>query len=131
MASNYGAEDKTPWVSPVDIASAIAEELVTPLVGTKVRYVASEELTCNEVASILVAAIGKTDLKWSLISDEQVQSAYEQMGMSKALAAGFVVMQACMHKGPFYDDYCLHRPNLGKVKMKDFAKQFASDYKQR
>ena len=40
MASNYGAGDELPWVSPIDIASAIAEELVTPLVGTKVRYVA-------------------------------------------------------------------------------------------
>ena len=130
MASNYGAEDRIPWVSPFDIASAIAEELVTPLAGTKVRYVASEELTCNEVASIVGAAIGKPDLKWSLITDEQLQSSFEQMGMSKALAAGFVEMQANMYKGPFYDDYYLHRPVLCKVKMKDFAKEFAAAYKQ-
>ncbi len=134
IASNYGADDRMPWVSPLDIASAIAEELAAPsgakLVGKKVRYVASDELTCNEVAGILGAAIGKPDLKWSLIPDEQVQSGFEKMGMSKALAAGFAEMQACMHKGPFYEDYYLHMPALGKVKMKDFAKEFAAAYKQ-
>ena len=57
IAANYGGEDLIPWVSPVDIAAAIAEELEIPLVGTKVRYVASEELTCNETAGILGAAI--------------------------------------------------------------------------
>ena len=90
----------------------------------------SDELTCNEVASILGAAIGKPDLKWSLITDEQLQSAFEQRGMSKALAAGFVEMQSSMHQGPFYEDYYLHRPTLGKVKMRDFAKEFAAAYKQ-
>ena len=68
IASNYGGEDKGVWVSPTDIAAAIAEEIVTPLVRRKVRYVASDELTCNEVASILGAAIGKPDLKWIIIT---------------------------------------------------------------
>ena len=117
MASNYDAEDKIPWVSPLDIAAAIAEEIATPLNRQTVRYVASEELTCNEVASILGAAIGKPDLQWSLITDDQLQSSYEKFGMGKALAAGLVEMQANMHNGPFYDDYYLHRPAMGKVKM--------------
>jgi uncharacterized protein YbjT (DUF2867 family) len=130
MTSNYGAEDKIPWASPLDIAAAIAEEIVTPLVGRKVRYVASEELTCNEVASILGAAIGKPDLQWSLIADEQLQSRYEKIGMKKEVAAGLVEMQANMHQGAFYDDYYLNRPALGKVKMADFAREFAAVYKQ-
>jgi uncharacterized protein YbjT (DUF2867 family) len=129
MASNYGAGDKIPWVSPLDIATVIAEEIATPLTGHTVRYVASEELTCNEVASILGAAIGKPDLQWSLIADDQLQSSYEKFGMGKALAAGLVEMQANMHNGPFYDDYYLHRPALGKVKMTEFAKEFAAVYK--
>jgi uncharacterized protein YbjT (DUF2867 family) len=130
MSSNYGANDVIPWASPIDIATAIAEEIVTPLKGRKVRYVASEELTCNDAASILGAAIGKPDLKWMLITDEQLQSRYEGFGMNKIIAAGLVEMQANMHNGPFYDDYYLNKPTLGKVKLKDFAKEFAAAFKQ-
>src|SRR6185503_19700232 len=64
IVSNYGADDILPWVSPIDIATAAAEELVTPFAGRKVRYVVSEELACNETACILGASIGKPDLKW-------------------------------------------------------------------
>jgi uncharacterized protein YbjT (DUF2867 family) len=125
MSSNYGAEDIIPWVSPIDIATAIAEEITTPLTGRKVRYVASEELTCNEVAAILGKAIGKPDLKWIVITNEQLQSRYEGFGMNKMLATALVEMQANMHNGPFYDDYYLNKPTLGKTKMKEFAKEFA------
>ena len=52
IEANYGADDDLVWVSPIDIAAAVAEELETPLVpkgsirtGRKVRYVASDELT--------------------------------------------------------------------------------------
>lgn len=130
MSSNYGADDIIPWVSPIDIASAIAEEITTPSTGIKVRYVASEEITCNEVAGILGAEIGKPDLKWILITDEQLQSRYEGFGMNKILAAALVEMQANMHNGPFYDDYYLNKPTLGKIKMKDFAKEFAAAFNQ-
>ena len=131
MVSNYGAEDKIPWVSPLDIASAIVEEVVTPLVGTKIRYVASDEVTCNAVARTLGAAIGKPDMKWSLVSNEQQQTIFESFGMRKDIAAGLIEMQACMHNGPFYDDYYANKPALGKIKISDFAKEFAAIYKQR
>ncbi|HSZ26541.1 MAG TPA: NAD(P)H-binding protein, partial [Cytophagaceae bacterium] len=72
IASNYGAEDMIPWVSPIDIATAVAEEIGSSFTGRKVRYVVSEEITCNEAASILGTAIGKPDLKWIVISDEQL-----------------------------------------------------------
>ena len=131
IASNYGGEDKIVWVSPKDIAAAIAEEIVTPLVGKKVRYVASDELSCNEIARVLGAAIGKPDLKWLVIPDEQVQNGLQAAGMSKEIAAGLVEMNANMHKGPFFEDYYLHRPAvMGKVKLADFAKEFAFVYNQ-
>jgi len=126
IASNYGAEDKVVWVSPLDIASAVAEEIVTPLKGRKVLYVASDELTCNEVAGILGAAIGNPDLKWVVLSDEQVQSGLEAFGLSKQVATALVELNASMHRGKFFDDYYQNRPQVpGKVKMTDFAKEFA------
>jgi len=131
IASNYGAGDKVVWVSPIDIAAAVAEELETPLIGKKVRYVASEELTGNEVAGILGAAIAKPDLKWIVITDEQLQDGFEGFGMPKQIAAGLVEMNARMHDGELFADYYLNRPEvMGKVKLIDFAKEFAAAYHQ-
>jgi uncharacterized protein YbjT (DUF2867 family) len=57
IAANYGAEDPVVLVAPEDIAAAVAEELENTPVSRNIRYVASDELTCNEVASILGEAI--------------------------------------------------------------------------
>ncbi|MBS1525231.1 MAG: NmrA family NAD(P)-binding protein [Bacteroidetes bacterium] len=131
IASNYGDDDKDPWVSPFDIADAIAEEIENQKPGErKVRYVASDELTCNEVAGILGEAIGKPDLKWILISDDQMLKGMLASGMNPAIAKGLVEMNASRRNGILYEDYYLHQPELGKVKMKDFAKEFAAVYRQ-
>jgi uncharacterized protein YbjT (DUF2867 family) len=132
IVSNYGAADKAPWVSPIDIAAAVAEEIVTPLTGRKIIYVASEELSCNEIATILGTAIGKPDLKWIVIPDEQMQSALEAAGMPAHLAAGMVELNAGHHSGALSADYYLNRPaKMGKVKLKDFAKEFAAAFAQK
>jgi uncharacterized protein YbjT (DUF2867 family) len=129
IAANYGADDKIPWVSPIDIATVIAEEIVTPLVGKKVRYVASEELTGNETASILGTAIGKPDLKWMIISNAQMLSGLESAGMNPQIAAGLVEMYASLHSGLLAEDYYRNQPTvMGKVKLADFAKEFAAAF---
>jgi uncharacterized protein YbjT (DUF2867 family) len=129
IAANYGADDKIPWVSPIDIAAVIAEEIVTPLVGRKVRYVASEELTGNETAHILGAAIGKPDLKWIIITNEQMLSGLEAAGMNPQIAAGLVEMYASLHSGLLAEDYYRNKPAvMGKVKLEDFAKEFAAAF---
>jgi uncharacterized protein YbjT (DUF2867 family) len=126
IAANYGAADKLVWVSPIDIATAVAEELETPLAGTKVRYVASDELTGNETAGILGAAIGKPGLKWILIPGEQWQRGLETAGMNPTIAAGLVEMFASQHSGLLTADYYRNKPTvMGKVKTTDFAKEFA------
>ena len=51
--SNYGGDDKEPWVSPLDIAAVIAEEIEKPFEGRTVRYIASDEVSPNEVAKVL------------------------------------------------------------------------------
>lgn len=131
IAANYGADNKIVWVSPIDIAAAIAEEIVTPL-GRKVRYVASDELTGNETASILGAAIGKPDLKWIIITNEQMQTGLEAAGMQPRIAAGMVEMYASLHSGLLSEDYYRNKPAvMGKVKLTDFAKEFAEVFKQK
>jgi uncharacterized protein YbjT (DUF2867 family) len=129
IASNYGGDHKEPWVSHIDIAAAVAEEIIKPFEGRTIRYVASDELTGNEIAGILGKAIGKPDLKWSIIPDEQQLSGLLAAGMNPAIAAGLVEMNAS-RRTVLYDDYYRHQPVLGKVKMTEFAKEFATVYNQ-
>jgi len=132
IAANYGAEDIIPWVSPIDIATAIAEEIAAPHTGRKVRYVASEELTCNQTAAILGAAIGKPDLKWIIITNEQMQSGLIAAGMHPGIAAGMVEMYGSLHNGVLAADYYRNKPAvMGKVKLTDFAKEFAIAFNQK
>ncbi len=127
IAANYGENDIVPWVSPVDIAAAIAEEITTPLAGRQVRYVASDERTCTDTAKVIGAAIGKPDLKWMRVSDEQSQSGLEAIGMNPKIAAGLVEMYAGFHSGLLSEDYYRNKPKvLGKVKLEDFAEEFAA-----
>jgi uncharacterized protein YbjT (DUF2867 family) len=129
IVSNYGAEDKMPWVSPMDIASGITEELTTTFKGRKVRYIASEDLTCNQIANIIGAAVGKPYLKWVTISDKQMLDALLKYKMPLSLANDIVEMNASMRNGGMlFEDYYKNTPALGKVKMKDFAQEFAAVY---
>jgi len=132
IAANYGAEDRMPWVSPVDIAFATAEELSAPFTERKFRYVASEELTCNEIAEIIGTAIGKPYLKWSLMSDKDMLGGLKMFKIPQVRAEGIVAMNAAMHSGLLFEDYYRNVPKvMGKVKMKDFAREFAVVYNQK
>ncbi len=130
ITASYGGDDTMLLVSNIDIADAIAQELESQVGGRKVRYVVSEERTCSEVAGILGAAVGKPDLKWVSISDEQELNRYKAIGMSDSFALNFVEMNASIHNGKFYEDYKRNKPMLGKVKLKEFAKEFAAVYHQ-
>ena len=128
IVANYGAEDEIPWVSPIDIAAAVAEEVVKSDSGRNVRYVASDDRTGNDTAAVLGAAIGKPDLKWIIASDAQVQSALEGIGMNPKIAAGLVEMYGSLHNGVLAEDYHRNKPVMGKVKLEDFAKEFAAAF---
>ncbi len=127
IGSNYGGEDKIVMVSPIDIAQAAADEL-TSQSSVKIRYIASEDITGNEVSRILGIAIDKPDLKWVTFTDEQTQNGLEQAGVSKYVAEKLVELGASIHNGKMREDYDLYKPQLGKVKMNDFAKEFAVIY---
>lgn len=129
IVSNYGGDNKEPWVSPIDIAAAIAEEIeIRQPARRKIRYVASDELSTNEVASILGEAIGKPDLKWAVIPDEQLLNSMLAAGMNPDIAKGFVEMNISRRSGLLYEDYYRNKPILGRIKLKDFAKEFAAAY---
>lgn len=128
IIQNYG-DEKEPWVSPLDIAEVIAEEIEKPFEGRTGRYVASDEVSPNEVAAILGNAIGKPDLKWHIISDEQFLNGLLAAGMMPEAAKGLTEMNAG-RRSHLYDDYYLNKPDFGKVKLTDFANEFAVVYNQ-
>jgi uncharacterized protein YbjT (DUF2867 family) len=128
IIQNYGGDEKEPWVSPLDIATVIVEEIEKPFNGREVRYIASEEISPNEIAKTLGEAIGNPDLKWLKISDEDLLNNLIKAGMNPETAKGFVEMNAARGNGILYEDYYQNRPVLGKTKVKDFAKDFAKVY---
>jgi len=132
IAANYGGNDRTVLVAPADIAAVVAEELENAKAGRSLRYVASEELTCNEVARILGEAIGKPGLQWELISGQEVQQNLERAGLPQCSAELLVELQNGHHQGIIAEDYYLNRPQtLGNIKTADFAKEFAAAYHQK
>jgi uncharacterized protein YbjT (DUF2867 family) len=125
MAANYGGDDRIVMVSPLDIAAAIAEE-ITAAIGSPVRYVASDVRTASEIASVLGRAIGKPDLTWLTISEEETRKGMEANGVPANLASLLVELNGGIHSGKLTEDYDLNPPALGKVKLEDFAREFAA-----
>jgi len=128
--SNYGGDQKEPWVSPLDIAEVIAEEMDKPFEGRSVRYIASDEVSPNEVAKILGEAIGKPELQWLVMPDQQFMQALIAAGMNPQTAEEYTEMNVSRFGGEMYKDYYRNRPTLGKIKLTDFAKEFAAVYNQ-
>jgi len=67
-----------------------------------------------------------------IITNEQVQGGLEAAGMPTHIAAGLVEMNASIHSGALEEDYYRNRPAvMGKVKLTDFAKEFAAAFNQK
>jgi uncharacterized protein YbjT (DUF2867 family) len=128
IGSNYGGGDKVVMAAPADIADAAAEELTTTGSG-KVRYIASEDITATAAAAILGEAIGKPGLRWVTFTDQQALDSRLQAGIPAAIAEKLVQLNAAIHSGAMREDYDRQPPvKFGKVKLADFAKEFAAAY---
>ncbi|MFT3910454.1 MAG: NmrA family NAD(P)-binding protein [Ferruginibacter sp.] len=130
IIQNYGGDEKEPWVSPFDIATVIAEEMELPFDKRMIRYIASDELSPNEVAKILGQAIGNNELQWQTITDEQMLNRMIANGMNPNIAEGLVKMNAGRRSGVLYEDYYRNRPALSNTKLKDYSKEFATIFNQ-
>lgn len=128
IGSNFGGDDKLVMVSPLDIAAAAAEELTSKNQGNKVRYIASDERTCNEVAELIGEAIGKPGLQWLTFPDDQVRNIMLEQGRPPVITDLLVELGAAIHSGLLKSDYEKHRPAPGKVKLTDFIKEFKAFY---
>lgn len=91
----------------------------------------NEELTCNEAARIIGTAISKPWLKWVVLSDKTMLQALKMAKVPEKLAQTLVEMQAAMHSGKPLENFHRNNPKMGKIKLADFAKEFAQVYNQK
>ena len=126
---NYAGSNHLPLVNPADIADAAAEEMEQPITGKSIRYLVSDERTADEVASVLGAAIGKSDLKWVEFSDTDPLGGMKKAGLPEEIAKNYTEMGTAVRENKFWDDYIKHKPAvLGKRKFAEFAREFAAAY---
>ena len=129
IGANYGPDTRLIMVHPEDIAAAVAEELQTPFTGKSVRYITSDERSTSEVAAVLGAAIGKPDLKWVQFTDEQALDGMLQAGLPEPIGRNFIEMNKAVGSGILWKDYdALGNKPTGKIKLEDFAKEFAERF---
>lgn len=131
LMGNYGGDDRIVFVSPKDIADAVAEELLLQPKEKTIRYVGSEEMTCNEAAKIIGSAVGKPWLKWVLLPDKEMLQGLKMAKVPEKLAETLVEMQAAMHSGKTLENFHQSKPKMGKIKLADFAQEFAAVYHQK
>lgn len=131
MGANMGSADAKLVLTHTDeIAAAAAEELLNlSFTGNSVRYIASDERSTTEIAAVLGNAIGKDNLQWIPFSDEQMKAGLLQAGLAEVFAQGYTEMGIALRSGEMEADYWNNRPSeLGKIKLEDFAKEFAAAY---
>ena len=132
IGGNYGENATLVIVHPEDIAEVAAEELqALSFKGKSIRYIASDEKTTNEVASILGKAIGKPELPWVNFKDEETLGGMLQAGVPEEIAKNYAEMGAAMRSGEMDSDYLKNKPSVfGKTKFEAFAPVFAAVYAQ-
>lgn len=131
IGSNLAENTKLPLVHPADIAKAAAAFLQSNFTGKQVHYIVSDIRTPKEMAKAFGNAIGNAELPWVEFSDEQSLQGMVQAGLPEELAELFVEMGKGFRTGQLFHDYENNgSPVEGKIKLEDFAKEFAAKFKQ-
>lgn len=92
---------KLPMIATRDIGTVAADVLLHPTIrGKETRELLGQrDLTYSEVASVIGKAIGKPDLKYVQLSDNQARGALVEMGMSEPAARVLLEMTAALNSG--------------------------------
>lgn len=131
VTSAQPANHKLILTHTSDIAEVAANILLQPnFTGQEVEYIASDDShTWQDIAQVLSEAVGKPGTPYIEASDEQARAGMLQNGLNPVIAEGYVAMGNALRSGEMEADYWKNRPaTLGKVKLNDFAKEFAAAY---
>jgi uncharacterized protein YbjT (DUF2867 family) len=90
-----------PMIATCDIGAAAAKALLALDFGNKQtrELLGQRDLSYVEATTIIGKAIGKPDLKYVQLPDEQVRAAFLQMGMSSNVADLILEMSAALNSG--------------------------------
>lgn len=133
MGSNFGSShEKLAMVHPSDIAAEAARHLLKlDFKGHSHQYIASDERTAPEIAKVLGTAIQKPDLAWVTFKDDETLQGMLQAGLSQTMAEGYTQMGKAFREGTAQEDYLKENTKPGgKIKLEEFAKDFAAVYHQ-
>jgi len=132
LGSNLGEGDQQFVLThPKDIADAAAKHLLAlDFKEQTIEYVSSDIRSFSEIATVLGKAIDKPELPWINFSDEDTLQGMLQSGLPEVFAKSYVQMGKSIREGLIQEDY-FKRNELphGRVKLEDFAKEFAQAYK--
>ncbi|HNP22432.1 MAG TPA: NAD(P)H-binding protein [Panacibacter sp.] len=122
---NFG-DSNIVLVHPADIAEVAVDALLgLSFSGHNVKYIAGDEKNGAEISAALGTAIGKPQLPWIVFSDDQNLQGAILAGLPEEVAKNYTEMGAAMRTGYMFEDYYKNRPALSKIKLADFASEFA------
>ena len=92
---------KVPMIATRDIGATAAELLGRPdFSGKQARELLGQrEVSYDEIAGIVGRAIGRPELKYVQLPNEQLKAAFMQMGMSASMADGLLELAAGLNTG--------------------------------
>lgn len=94
------ADLKVPMIATRDIGAAAADALLNQPRGKHIRELLGQrDLTYTEVASIIGKSIGKPDMKYVQLPDDQAHGALVQMGMADQFARLLLEMTGALNSG--------------------------------
>lgn len=118
-------------VDPQDIAKVAAEALISQnFKGHSFQYVVSDETGTDEIASLIGQEIGIPDLKWVKFPAPDFRNVLINYGFSEGAANDYVEMFTTLDKGLLFEDYVAGKHTASGTSIEEFAKRFATLYKQ-
>jgi len=131
FGNNYSGDDRLALTHHDDLSSAIADELQAKGNGFEVKYVVSDISTGNKIASLLGKAIGKPELTWTEIPDEQLKQGMLSGGLPPELAGLITELGQGVRAGIVMKDFFAEGGQAaGKIRLEQFAEAFRTRYEQ-
>jgi uncharacterized protein YbjT (DUF2867 family) len=129
FGNNYSGDDLLALTHPDDLSAAIADELQATGNGFEVKYVVSDISTGNKIAELLGHAIGKPELTWTYIPDEQLKQGMLSAGLPPELANLITEMGQGVRAGIITSDFFAKGAKVtGRIKLRDFTEEFKAVY---
>ena len=131
MGANFGnTEEKLVLTHTDDIAAEAGKQLLDlGFKGHSIQYISSDERHPVEIAEVLSKAIHKPNTPWVTFKDEEALQGMLQAGLSPTMAEALTQMGRSLREGRLQEDYFRQKATpKGKIKLEDFAKEFASVY---